>query len=127
VSSDDGMTVPHHCVQALDRARRHSIDTTGALAVAHTRDGGTDLYLLVFPDRLELASPGSLTRTGAGRERIPLTAVDSVTARDRLIRSSVEINTGGHTLSVSTDRPTAAHLVALIREQMTAGPTTPPS
>jgi hypothetical protein len=120
VSPDDGMTVPDHCVQALDRARRHSIDITGALAVAHTRDGGTDLYLLIYPDRLELASTGGLMRTGAGREPVPLTAVDRVTARDRLIRSSVEITTGGHTLTFSADKRTAAYLAALIRERMAA-------
>jgi hypothetical protein len=116
------MTVPDHCVQALARARRHSVDTTGALAVAHTRDGGTDLYLLVYPDRLELASTGGLMRTGAGREQVPLTAVTDVTARDRLIRSSVEITTGGATLAFSTDRRTAAYLTALIRGRMTATP-----
>jgi hypothetical protein len=121
------MTVPDRCVQALARARRHSVDTTGALAVAHTRDGGTDLYLLVYPDRLELASAGSLMRTGAGRERVPLTAVDRVTARDRLIRSSVEIETGGHALSFSAGsfsagKRTAAYLAALIRDRMAASP-----
>ncbi|MFC4069424.1 SHOCT domain-containing protein [Actinoplanes subglobosus] len=122
MSSDDGMTVPDHCAQALDRARRHSVDTTGALAVAHTRTGGTDLYLLVYPDRLELASTGGLMGTGAGRERVPLTTVDRVTARDRLIRSSVEIDTGGTTVSFSADRRTAAYLAALIRDRMTAAP-----
>ncbi|MEV4278928.1 SHOCT domain-containing protein [Actinoplanes xinjiangensis] len=122
MSPDDGMTVPDHCVQALDRARRHSIDTTGTLAVAHTRDGGTDLYLLIYPDRLELASTGGLMRTGAGREQVPLTAVDHVTARDRLLRSAVEITTGGNTLSFRADRRTAAYLTALIRDRMTATP-----
>ncbi|PWK41172.1 hypothetical protein BC793_11739 [Actinoplanes xinjiangensis] len=116
------MTVPDHCVQALDRARRHSIDTTGALAVAHTRDGGTDLYLLIYPDRLELASTGGLMRTGAGREQVPLTAIDDVTARDRLLRSTVEITTGGNTLTFRADRRTAAYLTALIRDRMTAAP-----
>lgn len=122
MNPDDALTVPDHCVQALDRARRHSVDTTGALAVAHNRNNGTDLYLLIYPDRLELASTGGLMGTGAGRERVPLTAVDSVTARDRLIRSSVEISTGGHTLSFSADRRTAAYLAALIRDRMTAAP-----
>src|SRR5690349_14426348 len=98
------MTVPAHCVQALARARRDSVDTTGALAVAHTRDGGSDLSLLVYPDRLELASTGGLMRAGAGREQVPLTTVDSVTARDRLIRSSVEIVTGGNTLSFTAGK-----------------------
>jgi hypothetical protein len=116
------MTVPDHCVQALDRARRHSVDTTGALAVAHNRTSGTDLYLLIYPDRLELASTGGLMGTGAGREQVPLTTVDNVTARDHLIRSSVEISTGGNTWSFSTDRHTAAYLAALIRERMTADP-----
>ncbi|BEL08042.1 hypothetical protein Q0Z83_062330 [Actinoplanes sichuanensis] len=122
MNPDDGMTVPDHCTQALDRARRHSVDTTGALAVAHNRNSGTDIYLLVYPDRLELASTGSLMGTGAGRERVPLTSVDDVTARDRLIRSSVEISTGGNTLSFSADRHTAAYLAALIRRRMTAAP-----
>jgi hypothetical protein len=122
VSSDDGMTVPDHCVQALERARRHSVDTAGALAVAHTRDGGTDLYLLVYRDRLELASTGGLLRTGAGRETVPPAAVDRVTTRDRLFRSSVEIDTGGHTLSFSAGRDTAAYLAELIRQRMAAGP-----
>jgi hypothetical protein len=122
VSSDGGMTVPDHCVQALERARRHSVDTAGALAVAHTRDGGTDLYLLVYRDRLELASTGGLLRAGAGRESVPFTAVDRVTARDRLFRSSVEIDTAGHTLSFSAGRDTAAYLAELIRQRMTAHP-----
>ncbi|WP_146169443.1 SHOCT domain-containing protein [Actinoplanes italicus] len=122
MTSDGGMTVPDHCVQALARARRHSVDTAGALAVAHTRDGGTDLYLLVYPDHLELASTGGLLRTGAGRETVLLTAVDRVTARDRLFRSSVEIDTGGNTLSFRAGRDTAAYLAALIRQRMTAGP-----
>jgi hypothetical protein len=121
------MAVPDHCVQALARAQRHSVDTSGALAVAHTRDGGADLYLLVYPDRLELASSGGLLGAGAGRERIEFTTIDNVTARDRLIRSSVEIATGGHTVSFSTGsfkagRETAAYLAALIRQRMGAAP-----
>ncbi|WP_433795157.1 SHOCT domain-containing protein [Actinoplanes sp. CA-252034] len=122
MSLDDGMTVPDHCVQALERARRHSVDTTGALAVAHTRASGTDLYLIIYPDRLELAGTGGLMRTGAGREQVALTAIDSVTARDRLIRASLEITTGGNTLSFSTDKRAAAYLAALIRARMTATP-----
>ncbi|MEU4619275.1 SHOCT domain-containing protein [Actinoplanes sp. NPDC023801] len=122
MSSDGGMTVPDHCVQALERARRHSVDTAGALAAAHTRDGGADLYLLIYPDRLELASTGGLLRTGAGRETVPLTAVDRVTARDRLFRSSVDIDTAGHTLSFSAGRDTAAYLAQLIRQRMTTRP-----
>jgi hypothetical protein len=122
VSFDGGMTVPDHCVKALRRASQHSVDTAGALAVAHTRDGGLDLYLLVYPDRLVLASTGGLLRTGAGRETVPLTAVDRVTARDRLFRSSVEISTAGNTVSFGADRATAAYLAALIRHRMSAHP-----
>ncbi|GIE75376.1 hypothetical protein Aph02nite_13260 [Actinoplanes philippinensis] len=122
MSPEDGMTVPDHCVQALDRARRNSVDTSGALAVAHTRDSGSDLYLIVYPDRIELASTGGLLRTGAGREQLPFTAIDSVTARDRLIRSVLEITTGGATLSFSAGRSTAAYLAGLIRSRMTAAP-----
>ena len=127
------MTVPDHCIQALERARRHSLDTAGALAAAHTRDSGADVYLLVYPDRLELATTGGLLGAGAGRERIPYTAIDAVTARDRLTGSSVEIRTGRHTLSFSTGRSfgtgtrgggreTAAYLTALIRQRLAAGP-----
>jgi len=122
VTSDDGMTLPDHCVRALDKARRNGLDVTGALAVAHTRDGGADLYLLVYPDRLELASTGNLMRSGAGRERILLPDITSVTARDRLFRSALEIGTGGHTLSFSTDRATAGYLAALVQQRRTAAP-----
>lgn len=116
------MTVPIHCGQALARARRHSVDTTGALAVAHAREGGTDVYLLVYPDRLELASTGNLMGAGAGRETLPLAAVDRVTAHDRLIRSFVEIETGGNTLTFNADKHTAAYLAALISDRRTADP-----
>ncbi|GAA4951684.1 SHOCT domain-containing protein [Actinoplanes utahensis] len=124
MTSDDGMTLPDHCVRALDKARRNGLDVTGTLAAAHTRDGGAELYLLVYPDRLELASTGNLMRTGAGRERIPLTDITSVTARDRLFRSSLEIGVGGHMVSFTTDRPTAAYLADLIDRRRTAAPDT---
>ena len=122
MTSDDGMTLPDHCVRALGKAQRNGLDATGALAVAHTRDSGADLYLLVYPDRLELASTGTLMRTGARRARIHLTDSTSVAARDRLFRSSLEIGTGGHTLSFSTDRATAGYLATLIQQRRTATP-----
>ncbi|MBW6434399.1 hypothetical protein KZ829_11705 [Actinoplanes hulinensis] len=114
--------VPDHCTRALAKAQRNSVDTSGALAVAHSRDGGADLYLLVYPDRLELASTGTLMRAGAGRERIPLTAVTSVTAHRGLLRSRIDIETGGHTVSFGTDRPTAPYLADLIQRCRTGTP-----
>ncbi|HWS35949.1 MAG TPA: hypothetical protein VN408_24830 [Actinoplanes sp.] len=122
MTTDDGLTVPDHCARALAKARRGSVDTAGALAVAHTRTGGADLYLLIYPDRLELASPGTLMGTGAGRERIPLTTVSQVTARDRLFRSALEITTTATTVSFPADRNTAAYLAALITRRRTASP-----
>ncbi|SDT48056.1 SHOCT domain-containing protein [Actinoplanes derwentensis] len=122
MTTDDGLTVPDHCARALAKAQRTSIDVAGALAVAHSRTGGADLYLLIYPDRLELASPGTMMGTGAGRERIPLPEVTQVTARDRLFRSSLEITTPTTTFSFPTDRPTAAYLAALITARRTASP-----
>lgn len=120
MTSDDGLTVPDHCTRALARARRTSVDTSGALAVAHTRSGGADLYLLVYPDRLELASPGTMLGTGAGRERVELSTVTRVTARDRLFRSALEIGTTGSSFTFPADRATAAYLAALITARRTA-------
>ncbi|GGN71888.1 hypothetical protein GCM10010112_39570 [Actinoplanes lobatus] len=117
--------VPDHCTRALAKAQRNSVDTSGALAVAHTRDGGADLYLLVYPDRLELASTGTLMRAGAGRERIPLAAVTSVTAHRGLLRSRIDIETGGHTVSFGTDRPTAPYLADLIQQRLAGTPAAP--
>ncbi|MEV0902790.1 hypothetical protein [Actinoplanes sp. NPDC049802] len=114
--------VPDHCSRALAKAQRNSVDTGGALAVAHTRDGGADLYLLVYPDRLELASTGTLLRAGAGREKIPITAITAATAHRGLLRSRLDIETGGHTISFGTDRPTAPYLAELIRQRLTAAP-----
>ncbi|GAA1624233.1 SHOCT domain-containing protein [Actinoplanes couchii] len=122
MTTDAGLTVPDHCARALAKARRAGVDVAGALAVAHTRTGGADLYLLVLPDRLELASPGTLMGTGAGRERIPLADVTRVTARDRLFRSSLEITTAAATVSFPADRETAAYLTALISRRRTATP-----
>ncbi|WP_430789004.1 SHOCT domain-containing protein [Actinoplanes sp. G11-F43] len=122
MTTDDGLTVPDHCARALAKAQRAGVDAAGALAVAHSRTGGADLYLLIYPDRLELASPGTLMGTGAGRERIPLSTVTQVTARDRLFRSSLEITAAGNTLSFPVDRPAAAHLAALITRRRSAAP-----
>ncbi|MDI6097135.1 SHOCT domain-containing protein [Actinoplanes sp. NEAU-A12] len=127
MSFDGDTTVPDHCTESLARARRHSIDTAGALAVAAVGSGSAPLYLLVYPDRLELASAGGMLGTGAGRERIEYTAIDDVTARDRLIRSSLEISTGGRTVSFSTGtlgrgREAATYLAALIRQRLGATP-----
>lgn len=122
MTTDDGLTVPDHCTRALAKAQRAGVDTAGALAVAHTRTGGADLYLLIHPDRLELACPGTLMGTGAGREQIALTEITQVTARDRLFRSSLEITTAATTVSFPAGRATAAYLADLLIRRRSASP-----
>ena len=105
------------------RAERAGIDVVGALAVGHMVDGGASVYLLVFPDRLELVSTGQMGfRTGAGRSVIPLGDVSAVAVRDGLFRGILLVGVGANTIEFSTGKAVAGHLCRVIEERLAAGP-----
>ncbi|WP_433831482.1 SHOCT domain-containing protein [Actinoplanes sp. CA-015351] len=109
--------------RARGRAAQAGIDVAGALAVGHMVDGGASVYLLVFPDRLELVSTGQMGfRTGAGRSVIALGDISGVSVRDGLIRGVLLVALGGNTVEFSTDKALAGHLCQVIEERLAAGP-----
>ena len=111
--------------RALTKAAQNGVDVRGALAAGHSLDGGANVYLLVFPDRLELVSTGQVGgvfRSGAGRVTVPLSDVAGVTSRDRLLRGVLAVETAAATLEFATDKAVAAHLRDVIDKRRTAGP-----
>ncbi|BAL88654.1 hypothetical protein AMIS_34340 [Actinoplanes missouriensis 431] len=105
--------------RARGKAAQAGVDVRGALAVGHMLDAGASVYLLIFPDRLELVSTGQIgLRTGAGRSTIPLDQVGGVSARDGLLRGILMIDVGGTTVEFTTHRAAAEHLRALIAERL---------
>ncbi|BBH68712.1 hypothetical protein ACTI_53970 [Actinoplanes sp. OR16] len=114
-----------------DRARakavKAGIDVRGALGVGHMANGGASVYLLVFPDRLELVSTGQMGfRTGAGRSVIPLTSISRVRSKNQLLRGALLIDVDGATVEFTTDKAVAPLLRELIASRLAAGPVVNP-
>lgn len=111
--------------RALAKAAQNGVDVRGALAGGHTLDGGANVYLVVFADRLELISTGQVggvLSSGAGRETLPLTGVTGVRSRDRLLRGVLLIETAGATVEFAADKALAAYLCEVIAKRLAAGP-----
>lgn len=109
--------------RARAKAAQAGVDVRGALAVGHMNDGGAGVYLLVFPDRLELVSTGQPGfRTGAGRSSIPLARVGGVSSRDGLIRGVLIIEVDGRPVELRTDKAVVPHLREVIASRLAAGP-----
>ncbi|WP_045748270.1 SHOCT domain-containing protein [Actinoplanes rectilineatus] len=111
--------------QIRAKADRAGVDVLGALAVGHSLVAGTNLYLVVHPERLDLVSTGQvggLIGAEAGRESIPLTDVSRVGFRPGLLRCTVEITWSGGTFDFSADRAIGALLAETIQSRLEAGP-----
>jgi hypothetical protein len=120
---DGGADGPGRMERARAKAAQAGVDVRGALAVGHMVVGGASLYLVVFPDRLEMISTGQLGfRSGAGRSVIPMSSIGAVSARNRLLHGALLIDVDGTTVEFNTDRAVVPLLRDVIESRRGAAP-----
>ncbi|WP_206062781.1 SHOCT domain-containing protein [Nocardioides piscis] len=107
--------------KARAKAQKKGVEVAGAVAVGHTFDDSADQFLVIFPDRVELVSMGklgSLFRSGAGTESIPMARVSSTECRNQGIWSQVEVHTSGNSIEFKCDQVSGPYLRQAIIEQV---------
>jgi hypothetical protein len=107
--------------KARAKARKKGVHVEGAVAVGYTYDDAADQFLVIFPDRVELVNrgkTGSLLRSGAGRDTVPMEKISSVECRNQGIYTYVEVRTSGDVISFKADHFTGPFIRERILEQL---------
>lgn len=106
--------------KAAAKAGKKQLNVAEALAVGHTIDDGAEQFLIVHLDSVELINRGklgSVFKSGAGSETIPMTRVSSVECRNQGIWNVLEVHTSNSTITFKTDVVTGPYLRQVIADQ----------
>jgi hypothetical protein len=110
--------------KARAKAEKKGVIVAGAVAVGHTFDNSADQFLIVFPDRVDLVNTGkmgSLLRSGAGTETIPVSRISSAECRNKGIWSVLEVHTSDTSITFKADLVSGPHLRQAVLDQVSAG------
>lgn len=106
-ASTDGRAITKGAHKRLDKAARkaakHGLPVEGALAVDHDYDDGHDVFLAVFPDRVERYALGMMTKMQREVESIPLSKVTGVGYRQKGVFGYVTVAASNAEIEWRTD------------------------